>query len=248
MRTRKIGDEVYSRLKGMILSNHLRTGQKLVDRELAKELMVSRTPVREALGRLEQEGLAKNKAGKGYFVAEMDGKEIGDLYDLREVLETEAVRLATENATPADLEEIGTLLAAVEDQPDTPANRAKEIKISLQIHEIIGRASGNGFLSEALIRLLDRMSFFIWIGALNEDPRVFELHRQEHKQLLTLIRERRKEEAESLMRRHLRRAKENILDALKVRDAFYNWPLPQDVMARRRRRKVKVVGKTALKK
>lgn len=248
MRTRKVGDEVYSRLKGMILSNHLKTGQKLLDRELAKELMVSRTPVREALGRLEQEGLAQNKAGRGYFVAEMDGKQIEDLYGLREVLETEAVRLATENAMPADLEEIETLLAAVEDQPDSPANRAKEIKISLQIHEIIGRASGNGFLSEALIRLLDRMSFFIWIGALNEDSRIFELHRQEHKQLLRLIREKGKEEAESLMRRHIRRGKEHILDALKARDAFYNWPIPVDMMARNRERKAKSVRKTGLKK
>lgn len=238
MRTRMLGDEVYNRLKGMILSNHLKAGQKLLDRELAKELTVSRTPVREALGRLEQEGLAQNKAGKGYFVAEMDGKQIEDLYDLREVLEAEAVRLASDNATLSDLEEIDALLAVVDDQPDSPENRAKEIKISLQIHEIIARASGNGFLSEALIRLLDRMSFFIWIEALNEDSRVFELHRQEHKTLVTLIREKRKEEAESLMRTHIRRAKEHMLDALKARDAFYNWPLPGDMMARNRERKV----------
>lgn len=241
MRTRMLGDGVYSRLKGMILSNHLKAGQKLLDRELAKELTVSRTPVREALGRLEQEGLAQNKAGKGYFVAEMDGKQIGDLYDLREVLEAEAVRLATEHATPSDLREIAALLAVVDDQPDSPANRAKEIKIGLHIHEIIARASGNSFLSEALVRLLDRMWFFIWIEALNEDSRVFELHHQEHKQLLTLIRDKRKEEAESLIRSHIRRAKEHILGALKARDAFYNWPIPRDMMARNRERKAKLI-------
>lgn len=233
MRNRSVGDAVYTRLKDMILSNHLKPGQKLLDRDLAEELGVSRTPVREALRLLEQEGLVGNRSGKGYFVADMDSKHIGELYDLREILEAQAIRLAAERATSSQLEELAGVLATLETFRDNPAKRGEEIKIGLRIHEIIARASGNAFLHETLIRLLDRMQFFIWMEMLNEDPETADLTRREHTALLALIREKRVDEAEALVRTHIRAAKEHILKVVKAREAFYQQTSLAPVLAER---------------
>lgn len=233
MRTRAIADSVYNHLKDMILSNHLKPGQKLLDRDLASELGVSRTPVREALGRLEQDGLVDNRAGKGYFVADMDAKQIADLYDLREMLEALAVRLAAERATLSDLAQLEGVLATLEEYRDNPAKRGEEIKVGLRIHETIARASGNAFLHETLVRLLDRMQFFIWMEMLYEDRQAADLTRTEHKALLILIREKRADEAEALIRTHVRTAKQHILKIVRAREAFYQQTSPVPAMATR---------------
>jgi DNA-binding GntR family transcriptional regulator len=222
MRTKAISDKAYDRLKRMILSNRLRPGQKLLDRDLAKELGVSRTPVREALTRLEQDGLVNNRAGKGCFVAdEMDAKQIADLYDLREMLETHAIRLAAKRASSSDLEELERVLAKLDESRKDPARRGEEHQLDLRIHEIIARASHNTFLDETVVRLLDRMNSFIWIQVFNEDPEAAELSHREHASLLTLIREKRADEAETVVRNHTRTAKQNILKLLRARETFF---------------------------
>ncbi len=241
MRTRAISESVYASLKERILSsNHLKPGQKLLDRDLAKELGVSRTPVREALSRLEQEGLVHNRAGKGYFVGEMDAKQVADLYDLREILEAQAIRLAAERATSSDLGELTEVLATLtevlatlDEYRDNPAKRGEEIKVGLRVHEIIARASGNAFLHDTLVRLLDRMQFFIWIEMLYEDPKAAELTRREHTAFLALIREGQADQAEALVRAHIRTAKEHILKILKAREVFYQQASATPAMAGR---------------
>ncbi len=233
MRTRAVFDGVYNRLKEMILSNHLKPGQKLLDRGLANELGVSRTPGQEALSRLQQDGLVDNRAGKGYFVADMDAKQIADLYDLREMLEALAVRLAAERATLSDLAQLEGVLATLEEYRDNPAKRGEEIKVGLRIHETIARASGNAFLHETLVRLLDRMQFFIWMEMLYEDRQAADLTRTEHKALLVLIREKRADEAEALIRTHVRTAKQHILKIVRAREDFYQQTSPVPAMATR---------------
>src|SRR5210317_368157 len=93
-------DSVYSRLRDLILSNVLRAGQKLVDRDLAEQLGVSRTPVREALGRLAMVGLVEARSRRGYYVKQYTAEEMTDLYHFRKILEVSAARLAAENARP----------------------------------------------------------------------------------------------------------------------------------------------------
>src|ERR1700687_1858399 len=85
---------VYEGIKQLILSGKLRPGQKLAERDLGERLKVSRTPIREALGRLVQDGLVESRPQRGHFVREVDAKTVEDLYDLREMLEKHAIRLA----------------------------------------------------------------------------------------------------------------------------------------------------------
>jgi len=85
---------VYERLKSQIIDFTLKPGQKLQDRQLGSQFGVSRTPVREALNRLVQEGFVKQIPGQGYFVKEITIKEIEHLYDIREALEALAAQQA----------------------------------------------------------------------------------------------------------------------------------------------------------
>ena len=221
MRKRHTTVDAYGAIKDMILTGHFKPGNRLSDQDLAVELGVSRTPVRHALSLLDQEGLLDNAKGKGYHVPDLGAQQVADLYALREVLEAHAVRLATERATTADLQELEDVLAVLEKLSEDPSKRGEEIRVGLRIHEIIARASGDTFLHETVVRLLNRMHFFIWMDTLNEDPQAAELTRREHSGLLELLRSGRADEAEALIRTHIRIAKQGILKILAARDAFY---------------------------
>ncbi len=214
-------DGTYRALKQMIISNELGPGQRLLDRELADKLGVSRTPVREALRRLEQDGLIISRTGRRWFVANLDTKRAADLYDLREVLEVHAVHLSAEHATPEDFAELSGVLQTLEKYREDSEKRSEEIRFGLHVHEIIARASGNAVLHETLIRLLDRMLPFIWMEMLYEDPEAMEATRREHAMLLTLIREKRVDEAEAVIRTHIQTARDHMLRILSAREKFY---------------------------
>ena len=134
-------DHVYARLRDMVVSNVLHSGQKLVDRKLAEQLGVSRTPVREALGRLAMTGLVENRARRGYYVSRFSAGEVSDLYKFRVMLEVNAVMLAARNARPSDLEEFERVLGELGSLTPDPKHHARAVKLDLSIHELIARAS-----------------------------------------------------------------------------------------------------------
>lgn len=218
---RKLGSEVYEHVRDMILSHELRPGQKVLDRKLAERLGVSRTPVREALTRLEQIGLISRAGGNGYVVVEMEAKQVDDLYDLRELLEVHAIRLAVQRAGQAEVDALATVLTTLESYRSAPEKRSEEVLVGLQIHEIVARASGNPFLHETLTRLLERMRTFVWVESVSADDAAAERTREEHRAFLTVIREKRIDEAEALVRRHIRAARAHIVRILSARERFY---------------------------
>lgn len=119
MEKKSLSSIVYDNLKGKILNNELLPGDKLIEMDIAKELGVSRTPVREALSRLSEEGLVENFPRKSYIVSKISMKKARDLYDVRTALEPLAVKLlANEGITKRTqgLEDIVTkLIVSYED-------------------------------------------------------------------------------------------------------------------------------------
>ena len=106
---------VYNQIKSLILSNEVMPGQKLHHQHLSERLGVSRTPVREALTRLVQEGYASFLPNRGFTCKEIRMQEAEELYDLREAIEAFAVEKATAHLTDAALDE---LRAGQQPQPD----------------------------------------------------------------------------------------------------------------------------------
>lgn len=116
-----LGDEVYRVLWQRILDRRLRAGQKLSDLRLSDELGVSRTPVREALQRLVQDGIARAEPNRGFYVASFAPGDVAEIYDIRAALEVMALRIAAPFFSPeelrldlAELDRIETRLARAE--------------------------------------------------------------------------------------------------------------------------------------
>ncbi|MCP4047956.1 MAG: GntR family transcriptional regulator [Gammaproteobacteria bacterium] len=210
-------DSVYARLRELIISDVLRAGQKLVDRDLAEQLGVSRTPVREALGRLAMMGLVEARSRQGYYVREYSAKEVIDLYKFRAVLEVFAARLAAKNAQPSHLREFDRLLADSEKLASDPANQSKILKSELELHELIARASGNGALHHALHNLMDKVMGFIWIEV-TTNRTMLDIAHTDHQALIHKIKEKDEEGAAELMGRHIASAQETLAEAFRARD------------------------------
>ena len=218
-------DSVYERLRDLILTNELRGGQKLVDRDLAERLGVSRTPVREALGRLTMMGLVEARSRRGYYVRQYTAEQMTDLYELRKILEVNAARLAAKHANPTHRREFHNLLLESEKLTADPENRAKTVEIDLQIHDLIARASGNAELHEAIVNLMDKVKCLIWVDWLDAstaDPVSIAAAHREHKGLLHSILENDAERAAEFMSTHIEDAREGLASMLKAREDLRN--------------------------
>lgn len=149
-----IGTQVVQELRRRILSGQYSVGEKLQQELIADELGVSRSPVREALGQLEAEGLVVLTPQKGAQVAPLLASEIAELFELRAMLEPHLLTLAIPHLTEADLEAAEAVIAEMADITldgwsdanwrfhewlYAPADRPAQLKIIRRTHETIGR-------------------------------------------------------------------------------------------------------------
>lgn len=213
-------DAVYSSLRDLIVSNALHAGQKLVDRDLAELLKVSRTPIREALGRLAMTGLVEKRVRRGYYVSKFSADQVKDLYEFRKMLEVHAVKLAAQNAQPSHLEEFDRILDELKMLSSDPSGHAKAVKLDMEIHELIARASGNASLHHAMQNVLDKVMCFISMEIADQDS-LAAAHRQ-HKTLLQMIKKGDAEGAAELIRMHVDTAQESLVSVLRARDDIRN--------------------------
>lgn len=164
-------------------------------------MQVSRTPVREALGRLATKGLAVPTGGRGLVVRELDLDEVVELYALREILEGAAARMASQQASQFELDNLSDLQAAFEAPSDNPAELAR---LNRLFHQAIFRSAHNRYLDTALQDLQD------FIGLLGPTTFGAEGRPQtaitEHRNLLAAIIARDPDQAEAIARQHIREA------------------------------------------
>src|SRR3954469_13140734 len=104
LRTRSRAEFVYESLRDAISDGRIAGGERVREEEVASTLGVSRTPVREALQRLQQRGLLVVGAGRGLMVARLSQQQVVELYAMRQILEGSAARFAALHATPAEIE------------------------------------------------------------------------------------------------------------------------------------------------
>jgi len=197
-------DAVYRALRHGIVHGDLAPGERLRSDALATELNVSRTPVREALRKLEAEGLVAH-AGSRLVVRAFTEQDLTELFYVREALEGMAARLAAENATPAEIDAIRELLEdmdAVRQRKDVGVFR----RLTAEFHQLVCRASHNDRLLQLSQSLLDHVRQF-QTSTLYREGRLAEAL-NEHRKLLAAIEARDGESAERLAREHRRRTLE----------------------------------------
>lgn len=149
-----LGTSVYNELRQYILDGQLRSGERLREVRLASLLGVSRTPVREAIKRLESEGFVSYAANRGAIVAELTPDQAIELYAVREILEGAAARFAAQHATEPEIQFIENLLEAERKLGDDPEERSK---LNRQFHGTIYRMAHNRYLLDILTKSRDYM-------------------------------------------------------------------------------------------
>lgn len=212
------------RLREMILAGELPGGARIAELTLVERLGVSRTPIRAALMRLEQEGLLEALPNGGYAVRTFSERDVSDAIELRGTMEGLSARLAAERGVAAVvlaearscLEEIDTVLQqpALDDEAFT-----RYVALNQRFHNLLGEMAGSTVLSRELERVVNlpfaSPSGFVVVQA--NTPRARDMlivAQDQHRQVLDAIERREGARAESIMREHSRIAQRNLRDAV----------------------------------
>jgi DNA-binding GntR family transcriptional regulator len=213
-------EKVYWVIKNRILSFELKPGEKIQESEIAQELGVSRTPVREALNKLEQEGLIKIFSNKGYFVSDVTSKEIEELYEIREVLEILAIRSSARHSRQEDWAHLEQILLKNDKDRNSEKPTGQLFKDSHRFHEEIARISGNRSLQQILNAISEKINRLQWMDIFFIDRA--KISRDEHLEILKCLKRGKIEQAVTLTQRHIQHSKKNILHLLnKKKDLLY---------------------------
>ena len=208
---RTLSQEIYEALKRDVVTLVYAPGAPIREKELAARFGSSRVPVREALGRLHQEGFLDSIPYRGYSARQISLREIGDSFDLRLVLETHAAELAATKATPEDLDQLDAL-GLVEYRPKDVDSYTEFLENNLHYHLAIAEVAGNAQLTRVLGDLLESMQRIFFLG-LDLGDFGGEM-RGEHEQLNAVLRARDADGAAACVREQIKASKQRILDAL----------------------------------
>ncbi|CAA9551938.1 MAG: Transcriptional regulator, GntR family [uncultured Thermomicrobiales bacterium] len=213
---RNLGSDVYGILWEWILGHNLHPGQKLSDLHLSEELGVSRTPVREALHRLVQDGIVEYAPNRGFFVARFSAVDIAEIFDLRAALEALACRTVGERRPVSDLRRALAELTRVEamiagartDQERLDASRVF-LEIDQGFHRWIIEQSGNQRLIAIVGGLWGQISVFQRAGT--HIPGWMEIAIGQHREIIGRLLDGEIETAADALAAHILEMKTRVL-------------------------------------
>ncbi|MGR3756066.1 MAG: Ldh family oxidoreductase [Tranquillimonas sp.] len=212
----KLSEQAREALRELIVSGQIPLGRKLPEAELVRRLGMSKSPIREALLQLEREGLVEMAANRGARVFSMGAVEIADLGELRQMLEVQALRLASaRHPRPlcADLERVVDRMRQVLGRGDTDSYK----RLDNDFHHTIFRHCGNSYLEDDFRRLSFRIQALR--NRLSLDEVLNRKSLDEHVRLTAAIAEGRLDDAEALMRSHVGDTTRAYLDRVAQDDA-----------------------------
>lgn len=201
-----VRSEVYEHLKLEILSGLLEAGTRLAEIPLSERLGVSRTPVREAVQRLAQDGLVQIQAGKGAKVRGILKSEIEEIYAVREVLDGLAARLAAQQRKPKDLKIMHAALHQLENAPTH--DFTAQVNADFEFHRAIAEASGNAVLEQTLFGLAQQVAR---VKLLTREYNQNSVTKGAHQQILAAIEQKDPSAAEEAAKEHVRDFRQLLL-------------------------------------
>jgi DNA-binding GntR family transcriptional regulator len=203
----RIVDAVHEALRDAILSGSLVSGSQLSVPDLARRLDVSRSPVREAVLQLVAEGLAVEQPRKGVVVATIEAGDIIEIHEIREFVESLSARLCAERIEKTALQNIEQILVR---QTESVKNNDAQgyFETNIAFHSAIADAGRNYRLKEIISALENQMR--IGLRFISSDPEQRRAGLAEHTKILAAIRSKKADLAESLMREHIARTKNNL--------------------------------------
>jgi DNA-binding GntR family transcriptional regulator len=213
-----LSTRVYDEIKDLILCNEILPGQKLHHQQLSERLGVSRTPVREALTRLVQEGYVSFLPNRGFTCKEIRMQEAEELYELREALEAFAVERAVANLTDAALDGLREKINSYGRDVQNRFTRERLV-YDQDVHLAIAELAGNETLKNTLSHVFERIVLKRRTDGLYDSARGTAAH-QEHLLLLEAMERRDPAEAVAILRKHIQAGKKNVMADLKQRQAI----------------------------
>ena len=201
-------DVVFSTLREAILKGELKPGERLMELQLAEKMGVSRTPLREAIRMLEQEGLAVTIPRRGAQVAGMTEKDMEDALEIRAALDELAVQLACDAITEDQLKQLKQAMKNFEES--TRSGDVKRIaEADVEFHDAIYTATGN----EKLVSMLNNLREQVYRYRVEylKDEKSYPSLIEEHEELYAGIEKHDKEHVSQVMKRHV----ENQAEAVK---------------------------------
>lgn len=213
IRPTSVVESVYDSIYHRLMSLEIAPGARIPIDLFARELGVSQTPIREALSRLEREGLVRKEHLIGYSAApQWARKQFEDLYAFRLLIEPEAARLAAVNMTPEALQQLETCSADM-GQGGPPVDRntrySRFARADAQFHDAILKIAGNDIIRNTL----SNQHIHLHIFRLMFHTRVTQEALQEHEDLLTAFRANDPKAAFEAMRLHIERSRDRLLSA-----------------------------------
>src|SRR5262245_18767889 len=155
LRNQSRSEFVFAALRDAIWEGRFRRGERIPEEEIARSLGVSRTPVREALRRLQERGLVVVGAGRSLVVAELSKQQVFELYAMRELLEGSAARFAAQHAHEA---EIGMLHRLLDEFDKHRGNPRMLISLNRRFHRAVCEAAHNRYLSQTVDGMHDALA------------------------------------------------------------------------------------------
>lgn len=193
-------DVVFNTLREAILKGELKPGERLMELQLAAKLGVSRTPIREAIRMLEQEGLAVTVPRKGAEVAKMTEKDMEDVLQIREALDELAAARACERISEDELTELRSTMHEFEEY--TKSGNLKMIaEADVRFHDIIYRATGNSKLVNMLNNLREQM--YRYRVEYLKDEKNYPILIKEHSEIVDGLSEKDRDRVTTAMHRHV---------------------------------------------
>ena len=197
--TASLTERTYQLLRRDILSCALEPGSEVSEADIAERLAVSKTPVREALGRLRVEGFVKTFPRRGYQITPLTIADMDEMFDVRTIVEAGCGELASERISEEELDRLEELADASYD-PAASASLDKFISTNRDFHLAIARATGNKRLYELAFKQLDELERFFYIGARKRDLNT-EVH-SDHHRIVEVLRKRDPQAARRIMIEH----------------------------------------------
>jgi len=208
-------DRVYQNIKFQIIIGVLKPGTRLPEEELSKAMSISRAPIREAFNRLEKEGFVTVIPRKGAAVSKVTAQAIEDLFEIRETLESLAVKKSKGKISIEELEEVGNGFKKYINKPTNTENCIQYLRLDKKFHDLLSQNCGNKKLIDLLANLQEQIH---WLRNISLKRITFAGSVGEHLAIIEALQKKDEKLILKALLQHLERAKRSSLEAITICD------------------------------
>ncbi len=212
---------VYEQVREMAANFEFKPAERINESELSKKLGASRTPLREAMNRLAAEGLLAFEGGRGFFCQPLNPQLVVHLYELREALEADAIRLATERASDEELAHFQQYLHDIAPRYTDSAPAREIVTLDEEFHLKIANLSGNPELKNMIELTYARIRYVRWISMREK----IDITHAAHESIFKPVIARDQGLAVELMRKHIKKSNNEAIET--VEKAFSQLYVPR---------------------